>query len=155
MKRVAVLVVGLSVVVPFLVGIVTTLPRATSMDPRFRRDSPDSARDDGVLLVWLDRSGRRIPAGILCTLGTHDHDDCVAPAQPAGGRLYRHIEAGRARRRADYDADCRRRAGEIEDDEPAILLHPAGERKPKKPAKGATAPLPDAGMKTNCRRSNC
>jgi hypothetical protein len=44
MKRVAVLVVGLSVVVPFLVGIVTHVTRATSMDPRFRLDSPDSAR---------------------------------------------------------------------------------------------------------------
>ncbi|HSR91478.1 MAG TPA: DNA translocase FtsK [Gemmatimonadales bacterium] len=146
MKRVAVLVVGLTVVVPFLVGIVTHVtPRdfdGPTLPARLTGFGPGMIAF--YLYGWIGPVGGfllgffALSALTIMTIAWHPL------SRLAGGSAGTLTPVARGGEPITTPIAVVG-AGEIEDDEPAVLPPPRRERKPKKPAKGATAPLPDAG----------
>ncbi len=135
---------------PFLVGIITHVTPRDFDGPTLRCATHRiRAGHDRLLRVWMDRTGRRIPAGILCALGTDDHHDRVAPAR-ADSRVARRAHRRRSTTRTEQPistpiAVCRRRArfrGRRAAGSPSA---PARTQTQETRRRGRAAPLPDPG----------
>jgi len=145
MKRVAILVIGLALLVPFIVGVVSDVrpqaydsgalaPRLTGVLPGFLAYYVVRAIGvaGGLLLGFLSLSALTIATIAWHPLRRLVKSEGAVPAAVQGKKAQA-VAAG-----ASPAA-----VAEIDDDEPPPIVSPKREKKPKKPARSSGAPIGD------------